>query len=134
MSNTRTTPPDDAHTDPIIQRLLDWLKTQIANLFTQAADLDSRITVIEGYGLQKRTRGLQNVSTTAAATGTAANVAHGLGTTPNQIQLTAQNSSGAGLAAVAAGNVGATTFDINLRYGDGVARTATISVGWEAIA
>ena len=41
MSNTSNTPPDQSHPDPIIQRLLDWLKNQIADLFTRVGSLET---------------------------------------------------------------------------------------------
>jgi hypothetical protein len=112
---------------PNDQTNLDWL----IELLSNALD---RLGVLEALGITKRTRGVVNVTTVAAAIGTTANVAHGLGTTPTAVLLTSQNTSGAGLTSCGATNVGATTFDANIRYGDGVARSLTIVVGWEAIA
>lgn len=38
-----TSPPDQYHQDPVIQRLLDWLRAQIANLFTRVGTLETNL-------------------------------------------------------------------------------------------
>lgn len=82
--------------------------------------------------LAKRTRGVSNVTFSAAVSATTTGVPHGLGPiTPTVINATAQNSSG--LANVGVFNVGPITFDIGVVLVDGVARTVTVIVGWEAI-
>jgi hypothetical protein len=74
-------------------------------------------------------RGTQNVSTTASVTGSAT-VNHGLGATPGAVIATAVQSTG--LVNVTVNSVGATTFDLVIRYTNDVAASATVAVYWIA--
>jgi hypothetical protein len=73
--------------------------------------------------------GVADVSTSAAVSG-ATTVTHGLGRTPMAVMLTALSS---GVTSENAASVGSTTFDINITYVDGTARTATVPVYWLVI-
>lgn len=77
-----------------------------------------------------RKRGTVNVSVTAATFGSAT-VTHGLGKTPSVVIATANND--ASVTNVGVASIGPTTFAVGVRFLDGVARTTTIVVGWEAI-
>lgn len=116
-----------------VQENFDKLLKTVKDNVSRLGVVEVAVAALQALGLTKRTRGVANVSTVAAVTGSAT-VTHGLGTTPNNVQATSQNTSGAGLAIVGVASIGATTFDIFIRYGDGVARTLTVVVGWEAIA
>ena len=94
--------------------------------------LTARLAALEALGLTKRTRGVANVSTAASVSGTAV-VAHGLGVTPSVVLGTAQNST-AGLAVVTVASITSTDFVLGVRYSDGVSRTLSNPIGWEAIA
>jgi hypothetical protein len=119
--------------DVPIQRNFDALvKAVVSNASTIASNV-ARLGVLEALGLTKRTRGVVNIASVASVTSNTATVTHGLGSTPSVVLANAQNSSG-GLVAVGPFNIGATTFDLQFRYTDGVARSLTIVVGWEAIA
>jgi hypothetical protein len=90
------------------------------------------IRQLQGW-VGRRKRGITSVSTTASVSGSTT-VTHGASFTPSQVQATAQSGSVTIGVLCSVANVTATTFDLGIRYGDGVARTSSINVGWEAIA
>ena len=105
--------------------------SKLENLYTRLAALETSVTALVALGLTKRTRGTQNVSTVAALSGTAT-VTHGLGSTPTTVLVAANDS--ATVLNTGVQSVGATQFTVGVYFVDGVARTGTFSVGWEAIA
>ena len=89
-------------------------------------NFDALVSAIVG----KRTRGVASVATTAAVSGTAT-VTHGLGATPSVVLVASNDSPTVVNAGVSA--IGPTQFTVGIWYVDGVARTTTIQVGWDAI-
>lgn len=91
--------------------------------------LDRLVPENGGRGVRERS-GVTSVSTSGATTGSAS-VTHGMGSTPVTVVATAMNSTG-GLTNVCVDTVGATAFNVSVKFTDGVARTTTITVGWIA--
>jgi hypothetical protein len=90
------------------------------------------IRQIQGW-VGRRKRGVTSVSTSAAVSGSTT-VTHGASFTPSQVQATANSGSVTIGTLVSVANITATTFDLGIHWGDGVARTGSVNVAWEAIA
>lgn len=96
-------------------------------------DLRRRLETVERTVASStgRQAGTTAVSTTAAVSGSTA-VTHDLGVAPTIVLAVAQNSTN-GLTNVSVDSITSSGFNVSIRYVDGVSRTASITVGWEAV-